>query len=147
MTYCPDERRLRYAARKQARYLAAWQGTHCTMRAGRLTCGTAIVTSVDRLGRVTGHCPACVRKIRGVCRTCPKPVAGRVGYALYCADCKQEAVRREWRTYGKRNLAARTEYNRLYRRRKRTPTAVIRAQRSQAAKKRWTLWRKARRQS
>lgn len=144
MTYSPEQRRARYVAAKEARYRAAWRGTHCAMRVGQLSCGTRLVEGVDALGRVVAHCPSCVRKLKGVCRTCPAQVAGRGGYAVYCAPCKKEAERAEGRRYVSRNLAKRADYNRLYRRRKRKPMAEIRAQRSQAAKKKWTLWRKAR---
>lgn len=30
-------------------------------------------------------CVRCARRDRGICQHCPAPVAGRVGFAMYCA--------------------------------------------------------------
>lgn len=65
-------------------------------------CGALLVERLDRtLGRVALDCPACARRVRGLCRDCPRPVAGVIGRAVRCADCKAAKIRedkRRWRT-------------------------------------------------
>lgn len=73
---------------KEFQELAAGQ-RFCPVRHGpKATCGARLLETTDRLGRVAVSCPACDRRRRGICRDCPRPVAGIVGRSLRCADCK-----------------------------------------------------------
>jgi hypothetical protein len=43
-------------------------------------------------------CPSCERRRAGLCQRCPRPVAGRKGFALYCDDAEcRRIVRKAWR--------------------------------------------------
>jgi hypothetical protein len=50
-------------------------------------CGGIITSHVVEFGRVVHSCARCERKARGICRDCPNPVYGRVGWALRCETC------------------------------------------------------------
>ena len=81
--------------RREAARLAATRvviGTTST-RCARGYCGDLLVAVQDSLGRVALACPRCGRRARGVCRDCPRPVAGTVGKAVRCAACAQRALR------------------------------------------------------
>lgn len=71
-------------------------------------CGGALVSRIDRIGRVHFDCPRCERRLAGVCAECPRPVRGRVGRAEFCESCyhkrehekgrlRKKAWRREYR--------------------------------------------------
>lgn len=66
-------------------------------------CGQKIVLRPvrDAFGRVTHTevvCSSCERRRAGVCQRCPRPVAGRRGFALYCDDAEcMRIVRKAWR--------------------------------------------------
>lgn len=87
-----DRRKSTAWRRKQAaRALEAANSaaTHCQRRQPGGTCGARMVERTDRaLGTVRFACPACERRVAGICRDCPRPVEGRVGQALRCAGCK-----------------------------------------------------------
>lgn len=89
------------AKRRQRDQKAHARGSHCRARLGpHAVCGGRLVVSTDLVGRTLVHCPLCDRKRAGVCRLCPQPVAGRKGWAIYCAPCKRAkalpAQRRRW---------------------------------------------------
>lgn len=84
----------RSAARARARRLAARnaQATHCQRRQGQGMCGARLETTVDRQrGVAVTRCPACARREAGVCRDCPRPVAGTRGIATRCEPCAKRA--------------------------------------------------------
>lgn len=66
-------------------------------------CGSKLETVLvrDALGVVMDSrvvCPSCERRRAGLCQRCPRPVRGRVGFALYCDDAEcQRIVRKAWR--------------------------------------------------
>jgi hypothetical protein len=66
----------------------------CPYRIAQHVCRAPMVERRDPLtGRLGWHCEACARRRRGVCRCCPRRVAGIVGRALYCASCRQASKR------------------------------------------------------
>lgn len=109
-----------YAKRKARVALVNRRGTRCQFRKGRYgVCNAPLREVVDRLGRVGVVCDACERRVRGLCRTCPKPVAGKVGWAYYCAGCKKRAAA-EWnRRWVRQNRARKNASVRAWRRRQR----------------------------
>jgi hypothetical protein len=128
-----------YARKRHAAKLAAAnQGARtCQHRHGPGICGAVLETVVERgTGRTVVRCPACERRLRGICRTCPRPVAGRVRSAVYCAECKERAQREQQEAYARRNVE---EKRRRERERHRALDAEARARKN--AQKR--LWRKA----
>lgn len=86
-----------YARAKRERQLAELQRTSstCPRKAGSGRCGGVLETIIERGGGTRVACPLCERRKRGICRDCPKPVAGRVGTALRCAEHKRTALRRQ----------------------------------------------------
>lgn len=66
----------------------------CTVkRGGGRPCGGALTFRTDSLGRLVASCARCTRRAAGVCRDCPRPVAGTVGKADRCAPCRARALR------------------------------------------------------
>lgn len=59
------------------------------MKCPRRTCHGQVREVTDRLGRLFLVCDACARRNAGVCARCPRKVAGTIGQAKYCADCKR----------------------------------------------------------
>jgi hypothetical protein len=52
----------------------------------------------NRIVSTSYVCPSCDRRRAGVCQRCPRPVKGRVGFALYCDDAEcQRIVRKAYR--------------------------------------------------
>lgn len=95
-------------------------GTTCRVRMGpHGLCLGRIVESVDRLGRVTYGCQACARRRAGICRTCPRTVSGKRGWALYCADCKRAACADQNRKWVALNRARKNASVRAWRKRQR----------------------------
>lgn len=85
--------------------------TSCTHRSGRYACGALLdIRVVD--GHLVERCPACERRKAGVCRDCPRPVAGMIGRALRCAACTKEARRRADRKSAANNREKRRAANR-----------------------------------
>lgn len=83
-------RAAQYARQRRERELAERQRTStvCPRRAGSGRCGAVLETLVERGGQTRIVCPLCERRKRGICRDCPKPVEGRVGTAMRCAEHK-----------------------------------------------------------
>ena len=113
-----------YAKRKARVAAKNRSGSHCRFRKGKFGwCRTRLVESVDRLGRVIVSCPACDRRVAGVCQRCPRPVAGKVGWALYCAGCKRAAAADHNRKWVANNRARKNASVRAWRRRMRDAVA------------------------
>jgi hypothetical protein len=91
-----------YAARSRAEALAVRQGNagRCVRRFGKWgVCGARLDVEINRLGQTIASCPACDRVARGICRDCPAPVAGQLGYARRCAahqKLERLAASRRW---------------------------------------------------
>lgn len=82
---------MRLQKRKQAarRYAALRQhAPRCPWRQGRNVCGGLLEITVDRNGRTVTRCPRCVRRERGLCQGCPRPVESGHRLSLWCAECK-----------------------------------------------------------
>jgi hypothetical protein len=82
-----------YARKRRAAKLAAVNAsaTTCQRRQGRGRCGARLEEVMAPLGRVRVVCPACARRLAGVCRDCPRPVDGARGRAIRCAACRERA--------------------------------------------------------
>lgn len=96
----------RYARRKRAQKLDRQRATSatCPFKQGRWgVCGAKLEIGVDRFGRSVSSCPKCARRVRGICQDCPRPVAGRVGSSLRCAECKRRSLRGFTAKYRKRD--------------------------------------------
>jgi hypothetical protein len=95
------KQRIRLRA-QEARSLAIGRCAVKRNGSGKL-CGKALELRVerDRFGVVIASayvCPSCERRRAGLCQRCPRPVAGRKGFALYCDDAEcQRIVRKAWR--------------------------------------------------
>jgi hypothetical protein len=89
-----------YARRKRERVLAVRQRSaqRCQKGHGLGICGGPLETTVNRLGRAVLSCPWCDRQARGICRDCPRPIAGGRN-ALRCASCRDAAKRRQIAQY------------------------------------------------
>ena len=65
--------------------------SRCTVAMGYgRQCGTRLEERVTPFGRVVWACPACERRNRGVCRTCPRPTRAHTGDGprpWFCATC------------------------------------------------------------
>lgn len=72
------------------------------MKCPRRTCQGQVREVTDRLGRLFVVCDACARRKAGVCARCPRKVAGTIGYAKYCADCKAVVHRQRVAAYEER---------------------------------------------
>lgn len=122
----PAERASNTETARRARHrkwLAVNAGrTKCAYRIGPLAvCGGRLDLVADWIGRLHPKCGLCERKRSGICRLCPRKVNGKVGWAIYCADCKRTqalpAQRKRWiaKPY---NLRHKVALNRAYRKRK-----------------------------
>lgn len=83
-----------YARKRRAAKLAAAnaRARTCQRGNGPRRCGGPLVERIDRtLGRVTVVCLWCERREAGVCRDCPRPVAGTVPRAIRCVEDKAQA--------------------------------------------------------
>lgn len=93
--------------------------TRCQHSCGGGKCDGLLEDRHDSiLGRITRWCPRCDRRLRGVCRDCPRPVEGRIGSALRCAEHKAAARRAqirlsERRHHDERRAADRRRYKQL----------------------------------
>lgn len=127
------------ARRKRARQwqLEARGASTCPHRHGPGRCGAVIETRIIN-GQTEIHCPACERRLAGLCRVCPRPVAGQIGKATRCADCRDRKKAEDIARYAARNAdAIRRRAKAAERRRKKDPerrTQIL-------ARKR--AWRKA----
>lgn len=74
------------------------------MRCELKFCRGQLTERYDRLGRVSWDCPWCARRKAGVCRYCPRAVAGTVGHAYYCEACKVKQRRKYVMKWQKNNL-------------------------------------------
>ena len=113
MTLTPEQRayhRRRAAAQRAARLARLNEtATHCRQRHGPGVCGGQLEDRRDAMtGRIYRWCPRCDRRRRGVCQDCPRPVAGRIGYAMRCVEHKELARRESIRRSDDRH---REEYN------------------------------------
>lgn len=95
-TDCPECHRAYNRAWCQRRRDAARSAenqtrTTCSLR----TCRGQLREHVDSLGRLEVSCPTCERRQAGICRDCPRPVAGRRGLATRCAECRDAARKRQ----------------------------------------------------
>lgn len=75
----------------------------CPHRHGSGRCGALLVEHTDGTGKLVLSCPACARRLRGICRDCPRPVEGRVGSAVRCAECKERTRREQVANYVKQH--------------------------------------------
>lgn len=69
------------------------------VRCEKQQCGTRYPLVLDALGRLTGTCPSCARRQRGLCQTCPSPVDGMAGRAKWCRACRVVEHRRQHQRY------------------------------------------------
>jgi len=92
--------------RARERAMARQSARVCPRRFGRFgLCGGVLETIVLSGGATVIRCARCERFERGICRDCPQRVAGKVGYARRCSDCRDTAVRASLRAYAQRNRA------------------------------------------
>lgn len=94
-----------YARWKRERLLAERNrtSTTCQRKQGAGSCGGLLETIVLEGGRTRIVCSRCERRKRGICQDCPRPVEGRVGTALRCAEHKQARKQEQVREYTARN--------------------------------------------
>lgn len=85
----------RSAAQKRLARQAARNAGQMVCQVG--FCGGTLLTDIDALGRTVVRCPQCERRRAGICRDCPRPVAGTVGRALRCAACADRRRRAQIR--------------------------------------------------
>lgn len=113
-----EQRQRSYAKRKARVALANRRGSRCQFRKGRYgLCNDLVREVVDRFGKVHLRCEACDRRQEGICRTCPRNVAGRVGWAYYCAECKKRAAAEYNRRWVRQNRARKNASVRKWRKR------------------------------
>lgn len=129
-----EQRRKRDRNQKREQYQAklarARRGRRtCPRRAGAGTCGGILEDRVLPGGRVEVVCELCRRLELGVCRGCTNPVDGQVRRAVWCAECRVLAGRRQAYAYRKRHAEADRRRRALYR--QRNPEKVA------AQKRRW----------
>ena len=105
------------AARQQGRVT-------CPARIGAAECGGLLEDRVTRDGTVTVCCARCTRRERGICQACPRPVAGKVPYAKWCAGCKRQAARDQTSRYRTRHGEAIRRRDRNRRRQQRVVVAA-----------------------
>jgi len=89
-----------WARRKRAALLAERNRfeDYCQKRrGGGGVCGGELQYISAPGGGIVLRCPACARQRMGVCRDCDKPVDGRRGYAIRCAQHKEVAKREQMR--------------------------------------------------
>jgi hypothetical protein len=118
----------------------------------RRTCQGQVREVTDRIGRLHIVCDACERREAGVCAKCPRKVAGTIGQAKYCAECKKaihrqrvRACESRLREFDPQRYAARLEQERLRAWRKRGAlTPEERKARLQAAGRKAAATRSAR---
>lgn len=67
-------------------------------------CGAILETDTDALGRTIVRCRQCERRRAGICRDCPRPIAGVAGKAIRCASCARRARRDQKRASVQRHL-------------------------------------------
>lgn len=116
-----------YARKRRAERLAAKNAgaTHCAHRQGpHGRCGARLETLTDGSGRTSIVCPACDRRERGICRDCPRPVAGTVRKSIRCATHAKVAKDASWRKHRANdpeahNRASRRNYQKSAERRRR----------------------------
>lgn len=128
-----------YMRRRRARERADRQRTamRCTFRLGQTECGGQLRADVDRrFGRTVLVCDWCERRKAGLCRDCPRPVAGTIGRALRCAECRRLA-----NNASKARHVARNHDETLARARAAYADPVVRERRNEYKRR----WRKANR--
>jgi hypothetical protein len=97
----------------------------CTVAKGYgRDCGTRLVDTIDRTGRVTWHCPACLRRARGLCQLCPSrtlPKRANGPAPWYCPTCieKRRRTRNNKRMMDARQRRRKAQLQRKYDRAKR----------------------------
>ncbi len=103
---------------KSPRVVSLVDTTRCrvSMGYGR-TCDTRLEERMDAFGRITWACPACERRNRGICRTCPRPITRPAvdGPApWYCPTClaARRSERNVARTKTEEYKAWKREYER-----------------------------------
>ncbi len=128
--------------RQQARRLAELNRTArtCQRRAGRSVCGGVLRHETDGHGAVVTTCPRCVRRERGICQECPRPVYGAVRKALRCAVHHRQHRTRICAAYHARHRA---QHARVERDRVRRLSEEARRRRNEL-KKAWRLLRRDR---
>lgn len=98
-------RKTKQKMRLRAQEQQSFKRGRCTVKrnGNGKACGAKLEARFERDGygvvvRSRYVCPSCERRRAGVCARCPRPVAGRVGFALYCddAECKR-LVRKAYR--------------------------------------------------
>lgn len=67
----------------------------CTFGSGNSVCGAVLQERRGPFGALQWDCPQCERRRAGKCRRCPRPVVGKVGRAVYCAECRQAKKRED----------------------------------------------------
>lgn len=97
-----------YARRRRREHWtsAARASRVCPHRHGPGRCGALLVERTDGNGSLVIECPRCTRRLRGICRDCPRPVEGRIGSAVRCRECKEVARRAQVRASQERNRDA-----------------------------------------
>lgn len=86
---------------------------------GHGQCKGLLETRVDRLGRVSVHCPLCERFVRGLCASCPRNVP-RKRRSRFCAPCAKRRLAEARNRYKVRHLSKVREQARAYNRRNRS---------------------------
>lgn len=98
-----------WARKRRAAKLAAKNAsaTTCQHRQGpHGVCGARLETITDGNGHTSLVCPLCARREAGICRECPRPVAGQVRKALRCAYHTKAAKDADWRRHRVRDPEA-----------------------------------------
>lgn len=106
MTFDRKKYAREWARRQTAKKDAANnQGSRtCQHRYGAGVCGALLESVTDGDGRVSVECPACRRRMAGICADCNRAVEGRVGSAVRCAEHKKARAAEFYRGYRRDNL-------------------------------------------
>ena len=75
----------------------------CPKHHGGGVCNGELSTRTGNFGETVVVCIACERQKQGLCRYCPRPIAGGPR-SLYCEVCRPIVHRQQMRDYAERNL-------------------------------------------
>lgn len=90
--------------KRRERWLQEARGSRtCPHAHGGGRCGALLEEGTDGTGKLVLKCPACERRLRGICRDCPRPVEGRVGSAVRCKECKTRKQQEQVANYIKQH--------------------------------------------
>lgn len=106
----------------------------CGKRTGGHVCPTQMTARIGKFGKVEWDCPSCDRREAGLCQRCPRPVAGTVGKALYCADCRKakhnaDSLTAYFREHDRNKKASRIRHRKLRTKLTGEPPVLDRAER------------------